>query len=64
MSAFQQLFQQTASARQSFIELPLIQDVLRNGASKGLYLEFLGQAYHHVKYTAPLMALAAARCGP
>jgi pyrroloquinoline quinone (PQQ) biosynthesis protein C len=64
MSAFQQLFQQTASARQSFIELPLIQDVLRNGASKELYLDFLGQAYHHVRCTAPLMALAAARCGP
>jgi len=64
MSAFQQLLQQTASARQSFIELPLIQDVLRNGASKELYLDFLGQAYHHVRCTAPLMALAAARCGP
>ena len=64
MSAFQQLLRQTASARQAFIELPLIQDVLRNGASKELYLDFLGQAYHHVGSTAPLLALAAARCGP
>jgi len=63
MSAFQQLLQQTASARQTFIELPLIQDVLRNGASKELYMDFLGQAYHHVRSTAPLLALAAARCG-
>jgi len=64
MSAFEQLLQQTASARRTFIELPLIQDVLRNGASKELYLDFLAQAYHHVGSTAPLLALAAARCGP
>jgi pyrroloquinoline quinone (PQQ) biosynthesis protein C len=64
MSAIQQLLQQTASARQTFIGLSLIQDVLRNGASKELYLDFLGQAYHHVRSTAPLLALAAARCRP
>jgi pyrroloquinoline quinone (PQQ) biosynthesis protein C len=63
MSAFQLLIQQTARSRQAFIELPLIQDVLQNGASKALYLDFLGQAYHHVKNTASLLALAAARCG-
>jgi pyrroloquinoline quinone (PQQ) biosynthesis protein C len=63
MTAFQQLLQDTAAARQGFIELPLIQEVLRNGASKDLYLDFLGQAFHHVKCTASLLALAAARCG-
>jgi pyrroloquinoline quinone (PQQ) biosynthesis protein C len=62
MTAFQQLVQETTPARQAFIEIPLIQDVLSNGASKELYLDFLGQAYHHVKCTAPLMAVAAARC--
>jgi pyrroloquinoline quinone (PQQ) biosynthesis protein C len=63
MSAFQQLLEKTAPARQSFVDLPLIRDVLRNGASKELYLKFLAQAYHHVKYTAPLLASAAGRCG-
>jgi pyrroloquinoline quinone (PQQ) biosynthesis protein C len=29
-----------------------------------LYLDFLAQAYHHVRSTAPLLAQAAARCGP
>jgi pyrroloquinoline quinone (PQQ) biosynthesis protein C len=57
------LVQQTAASRQAFIDLPLIQEVLGSGASKDLYLDFLGQAYHHVKCTAPLLALAAARCG-
>jgi pyrroloquinoline quinone (PQQ) biosynthesis protein C len=63
MSPFYRLVQQTTSARQGFIDLPLIQEVMREGASKELYLNFLSQAYHHVKCTAPLMALAASRCG-
>jgi pyrroloquinoline quinone (PQQ) biosynthesis protein C len=64
VSPFNQLVQQTASARQSFIELPLIQQVMQEGASKELYLDFLNQAYHHVKCTAPLLALAVSRCSP
>ena len=63
MSAHLKLVEQTTSSRLQFMELPLIQEVLRSGASKELYLDFLGQAYHHVKCTAPLLALAAARCG-
>lgn len=63
MSLFDQLVQQTAPARQEFIEIPIIQEVLREGASRKLYLDFLGQAYHHVKCTAPLMGSAASRCG-
>lgn len=63
MSPFQTLLSQTASARELFTKTPLIQEVLREGASKELYLDFLGQAYHHVKCTAPLLASAATRCG-
>ena len=62
MSNFQRLMQETAPARQQFMEIPLIQEVLRKGASKDLYLDFLSQAYHHVKCTAPLLASAAGRC--
>ncbi len=62
MSPMQHLLQQTASARQNFMNIPLIQEVLHKGASKELYLNFLGQAYHHVRCTASLLALAAARC--
>ena len=61
--AFQQLVRQTTGAREAFTDLPLIHEVLQKGASRALYLDFLGQAYHHVKHTAPLLALAAARCG-
>ena len=63
MSQFQQLLDQTSPARQRFIELPLIQEVMSQGVSKPPYLDFLGQAYHHVKHTAPLLELAAAACG-
>ena len=63
MSHFRQLVQQTACARREFIEIPLIQEVMRKGASRALYLDFLRQAYHHVRCTAPLLALAASRCG-
>jgi pyrroloquinoline quinone (PQQ) biosynthesis protein C len=62
MPSFQQLIQETAPARQQFMEIPLIQEVLRRGASKQLYLDFLSQAYHHVKCTAPLLGSAAERC--
>jgi pyrroloquinoline quinone (PQQ) biosynthesis protein C len=64
MSAFQKLVRDTGPARNSFVTIPLIQEVLRRGASREIYLDFLSQAYHHVKQTAPLLALAAARCGP
>jgi pyrroloquinoline quinone (PQQ) biosynthesis protein C len=64
MSLFDRLAAETAAARREFTGLPLIRHVLANGAPRDLYVDFLGQAYHHVKCTAPLMALAAARCSP
>jgi pyrroloquinoline quinone (PQQ) biosynthesis protein C len=64
MDPYEQLMRQTAAARGSFVNLPLIQEVVQKGASRALYLDFLSQAYHHVKHTASLLALAAARCGP
>lgn len=63
MSNLQQLIQDTAHERRQFMEIALLQEVLQTGASKELYLDFLGQAYHHVKCTAPLLASAAGRCG-
>lgn len=63
MSQFGYLIKQTEAARREFIALHLIQEVMREGATRALYLDFLGQAYHHVKCTAPLLALAASRCG-
>ena len=55
MSFYQQLIEQTADARDDLLSIPFI----RKGAAGELalesYLAFLGQAYHHVKHTIPLL---------
>src|SRR6202045_5231059 len=59
MSFYQQLVAETADSRDAFLSIPLVQSTIRNGASPSLYLDFLTEAYHHVKHTFPLLALAA-----
>lgn len=61
MSFYQQLVAQTADSRDAFLAIPLVRSTIRNGASRSLYLDFLTEAYHHVKHTFPLLALAASR---
>lgn len=58
MSYYDQLQTATSADRTAFLSIPLIQDAVRNGASRELYIDFLTQAYHHVKHTYPLLALA------
>jgi len=64
LSLFQRLQRETASDRDAFVAIPLIQHTVAHGASKDLYLAYLVQAYHHVKHTCGLLALAASRCRP
>jgi len=61
MSFHEQLVDETADGRDAFLSIPLVRTTIRNGASRGLYLDFLTEAYHHVKHTFPLLALAASR---
>jgi pyrroloquinoline quinone (PQQ) biosynthesis protein C len=61
MSFYEQLVTETADSRDAFLSIPLVRNTLRNGAPRGLYLDFLAEAYHHVKHTFPLLALAASR---
>ena len=61
MTFYERLLAETTGAREAFLAIPLIRDVIEKGASPTLYLAFLGQAYHHVKHTFPLLALAASR---
>ena len=58
---YDRLITATERERNGFISIPLIGEALRSGASRELYLDFLTQAYHHVKHTFPLLAFAAAR---
>jgi pyrroloquinoline quinone (PQQ) biosynthesis protein C len=61
MSFYEQLVTETADCRDAFFSIPLVRSTIRNGASRSLYLDFLAEAYHHVKHTFPLLALAASR---
>jgi hypothetical protein len=59
MSFYEQLVVETTESREAFLSIPLVRNTLRNGAPRGLYLDLLAEAYHHVKHTFPLLALAA-----
>ena len=55
------LIQETAEARADFLAIPLLKRALAGDVPRDLYVDFLGQAYHHVRHTCPLLSLAAAR---
>jgi pyrroloquinoline quinone (PQQ) biosynthesis protein C len=58
MSFYDELQTATGPDRNAFLSIPLIQSTVQKGASRELYIDFLTQAYHHVKHTYPLLALA------
>ena len=60
MNFYDQLQIATGAERNAFMSIPLIQSTVQKGASRDLYIDFLTQAYHHVKHTFPLLALASA----
>ena len=61
MSFHERLTRETAAARESFLAIPLVANAPRTGGTRELYRAFLTEAYHHVKHTFPLLALAASR---
>ena len=61
MQFYDRLVAGTKGEREAFLSIPLIVETLRSGAPRELYIDFLTQAYHHVRHTFPLLALAAAR---
>ena len=62
MPFYDELIAATEADRRAFLEIPLIQRALRDGVDRATYLAFLEQAYHHVKHTCRLLALALACC--
>ena len=62
-SFYDQLVQNTAAEREVFMTIPLIRQAVTHGVTRELYLNFLVNAYHHVKHTCPLLGLALSRCG-
>lgn len=64
MTPFQRLVQESADAKARFRDIPVIGRALKEGVPMDLYADYLGQAYHHVRHTCPLLAAALERCGP
>lgn len=63
MTFFDDLIAQTRQERDAFIATPVIQRALREGVDRAMYLDFLAQAYHHVRHTCRLLSCAIARSG-
>lgn len=61
MTFYDKLLTETAREREAFLHIPLVQRSISHGASRETYIAFLEQAYHHVKHTFKLLALAASR---
>ncbi len=51
----------TQSERERLQDLPVIQRALHGDVTRGLYVAFLTQAYHHVRHTVPLLMAVGAR---
>lgn len=61
MEFFQQLHTATGSERQAFLGIPVIQQTLNGVVTLQTYQAFLGEAYHHVKHTVPLLMACGGR---
>ena len=61
MSNFSELNNLTHCDRSDLQAIPLIARALRGQVTRELYLEFLTQAYHHVRHTVPLLMAVGSR---
>jgi pyrroloquinoline quinone (PQQ) biosynthesis protein C len=55
MSLYERLIKETEASRSSFLAIPVLQRALRGEVTHDEYVAFLGQAYHHVSHTVPLL---------
>jgi pyrroloquinoline quinone (PQQ) biosynthesis protein C len=61
---FQVLELRTEDSRKQLVQSTIIQEALRGEVTRSQYLEFLGQAYHHVRHTVPLLMACGSRLAP
>ncbi|HEY8331662.1 MAG TPA: iron-containing redox enzyme family protein [Pseudomonas sp.] len=61
MSFYETLQEQTVAEREYLLAAPILRQVLAGGIGLDSYVAFLGQAYHHVKHTVPLLMACGAR---
>ena len=58
---YDHLTQDTEGDRTAFQSISVIRQAIETGVTLPLYLDFLSNAYHHVKFTCPLLGLALSR---
>ena len=61
MHLYERLKTETAIDREYLLSAPVIQRALHGEVTRELYVEFLTQAYHHVRHTVPLLMAVGAR---
>lgn len=61
MSFHQSLLEQTAAERDYLLSAPIIRNAMAGAVTRESYVAFLGQAYHHVRHTVPLLMDCGAR---
>jgi len=61
MSFYEQLVADTETERNDLLSIPFIREGAAGHLSLESYLAFLGQAYHHVKHTTPLLMATGSR---
>lgn len=54
-SVYDRLVAATEASRREFLSIPILQRALQGNVTREQYLSFLGQAYHHVRHTVPLL---------
>ncbi|MEX6502263.1 TenA family transcriptional regulator [Pseudomonas zhanjiangensis] len=61
MSFYDSLLEQTRAERDYLLGAPIIQQAMAGTVALPSYVAFLGEAYHHVKHTVPLLMACGAR---
>ena len=54
-SVHDRLVADTSASRSLFLGIPILQQAVHGTVTREQYLSFLGQAYHHVRHTVPLL---------
>lgn len=63
MTFYTRLLRETEAERRDFQSIGLIQHTVQHGVTADLYVKYLEQAYHHVRFTVPLLERARDTCG-
>lgn len=61
MTHYQELLQATEYERNALLATPVITDCMQGEITNEAYLAFLSEAYHHVRYTVPLLMACGSR---